>query len=151
MIKWFSKNKWVSDEENRSILEAISLAEMQTSGEIRVYIESRNPLVSTLERAHVIFQEMGMHATAQRNGVLIYLAVKDKEVAIIGDEGIHQKVGTTFWETRIQEMILCFKNNQLSNGLINCIGLVGQVLSEQFPYLEGQDKNELPNDIHFGK
>jgi uncharacterized membrane protein len=151
MIKWFSKHKWISDEENRSILEAISLAEMQTSGEIRVYIESRNPLVDTIERAKIVFFEMGMQSTAQRNGVLIYLAVKDKEVAIIGDEGIHAKVGTTFWEIRIREMILCFKNNQLSNGLINCIGMVGQVLSDQFPYIEGQDKNELPNDIHFGK
>ena len=151
MIKWFSKKRWLSEEENRLVTEAISKAELQTSGEIRVYIESRNPLVSTLERAHGIFQEMGMQATVQRNGVLIYLAVKDKEVAIIGDEGIHQKVGTIFWETRIQEMILCFKNNQLSNGLINCIGMVGQVLSDQFPYIEGQDKNELPNDIHFGK
>lgn len=151
MIKWFSKQKWVSDEENRLILEAISMAERETSGEIRVYIESRNPLIDTIERAKIIFIEMGMHATTQRNGVLIYLAVKDKEVAIVGDEGIHQKVGTIFWETRIQEMILCFKNNQLSSGLINCIGMVGQVLSDQFPYIEGQDRNELPNDIHFGK
>lgn len=151
MIRWFSKKKWLSEEENRMVTDAISKAELQTSGEIRVYIESRNPLMDTLERARSIFQEMGMHATAQRNGVLIYLAVKDREVAIIGDEGIHQQVGTAFWEDRISEMVNCFKHNHLTEGLTSCIGLVGQVLSEKFPYIEGQDKNELPNEIRFGK
>lgn len=150
MIKWFSRKRWLSEEENRLVTDAISKAELQTSGEIRVYLESRNPLISTLERAQFVFQEMGMHATAQRNGVLIYLAVKDREVAIIGDQGIHQQVGTAFWEERISEMVNCFKHNQLTDGLISCITLVGEVLSEKFPYLEGQDKNELPNEIRFG-
>jgi uncharacterized membrane protein len=147
----FFKKSLLSANDNQMVLQAIAKAERQTSGEIRVYIESRNPLVSTMDRAQEIFVRENMHATAERNGVLIYLATKDREVAIVGDEGIHTKVGSAFWEERIKEMLLCFRNNQLATGLTACIQMVGKVLSEQFPYVDGQDKNELSDDILFGK
>ena len=151
MFNFFPKKKLLLPEQERLVALAIEDAEKQTSGEIRVYMESRNPLMSTLDRAANLFVEMGMQKTEKRNGVLIYLATKDREVAIVGDEGIHHIVGTAYWNLRIEEMIACFKNNQVAPGLVNCINLVGAVLSEKFPYVSGSDKNELSDEIHYGK
>lgn len=151
MLSFFSKKSFLSPSDNNRVVESIRTAERQTSGEVRVFIESHNPLVSTIDRAKEIFVRENMHATAARNGVLIYLAMKDKEVAIWGDEGIHQLVGTAFWQTQVNEMLQLFKNNELTEGLCRCIHQVGQVLTDKFPYQEGTDKNELSDDILFGK
>ena len=151
MFNFFRKKFSLPEADNRKIITAIKSCEQLTSGEIRVYIESRNPLVNTIERASELFFKMQMQNTRQRNGVLLYLAVKDKEVALFGDEGIHQKVGTDFWNLQVSQMIGLFKNNQLTDGIVKCILEVGHVLIEKFPYDATEDKNELPDEIVFGK
>lgn len=151
MLGWFKKKSFLSDDDNKRIIEAIKSSEQLTSGEIRVYIESRNPLVNTIERASHIFFKMNMQQTKQRNAVLLYLAVKDKEVALFGDEGIHQQVGTEFWNHQVSQMISHFKENNLTDGILKCIAEVGNALIEKFPYNASDDKNELPDDIIFGK
>ena len=151
MFHFLQKKKLLSDADNNQIVEAIQATEQRTSGEIRVYIESRNPLVSTLERTQAIFFQMQMHQTRQRNAVLVYVAIKDKEVAIFGDQGIHQQVGTEFWNQQVAQMIHFFKENGLANGITQCVNEVGNVLVEKFPFMEGTDKNELPDSIVFGK
>lgn len=151
MFNFFRKKFSLPEVDNLKIIAAIKSCEQLTSGEIRVYIESRNPLVSTIERASELFFKLQMQNTRQRNGVLLYLAVKDKEVALFGDEGIHQKVGTEFWNHQVNQMISLFKNNQLADGIVNCISEVGSILIEKFPYDAIEDKNELPDEIVFGK
>jgi uncharacterized membrane protein len=151
MFGLFKKKPLFSDAENTRILEAIKSSEQLTSGEIRIYIESKNPLVSTIERASEIFFNLKMQETAQRNAVLLYLAYKDKEVAIFGDEGIHQQVGTEFWNNQVKQMVMLFKENNLSDGIVKCITEVGHVLIEKFPHQGNMDKNELPDEIVFGK
>jgi uncharacterized membrane protein len=151
MLGLFKKKSLLPSADNKRIIEAIKASELLTSGEIRIYIESKNPLVNTLERAAELFFKMQMQNTRQRNGVLVYLAVKDREVALFGDEGIHQKVGTEFWNLQVSQMIGLFKNNQLTDGIVKCISEVGHVLIEQFPYDATEDKNELSDEIVFGK
>lgn len=151
MFNFFRKKFSLPEADNRKIIAAIKSCEQLTSGEIRVYIESRNPQVNTIERASELFFKMQMQNTRQRNGVLLYLAVKDKEVALFGDEGIHQKVGTEFWNQQVGQMISLFKNNQLTDGIVKCISEVGHVLAEKFPYDATEDKNELSDEIVFGK
>jgi uncharacterized membrane protein len=151
MFGLFKKKPLFSDAENAKIVEAIKSSEQLTSGEIRIYIESKNPLVSTIDRASEIFFNLKMQQTAQRNAVLLYLAYKDKEVAIFGDEGIHQQVGTEFWNNQVKQMVMLFKENNLSEGIVKCITEVGHVLIEKFPYQGNMDKNELPDEIVFGK
>lgn len=150
MFSIFKKKRFLSDAENKRIVEALKSTELLTSGEIRIFIESRNPLVSTMERAMSVFFELQMEKTQQRNAVLLYIAVKDKEVALFGDEGIHQQVGLVFWNQQVQQMIELFKENNLTDGIVKCLVEVGQVLVEKFPYKEGLDKNELPDEIVFG-
>ena len=151
MLGFFNKKSLLSEADNKRIVEAIRATEQLTSGEIRVYMESRNPLVSTIERAQIIFLQLNMHATAQHNGVLLYVAVKDKEVALIGDQGIHEQVGTEFWNFQVKQMIGFFKENNLADGMVKCIAQVGEVLIEKFPYDPLTEKNELPDDGVFGK
>ena len=151
MFGLFKKKPLFSDAENARIVEAIKSSEQLTSGEIRIYIESKNPLVSTIERASEIFFNLKMQQTNQRNAVLLYLAYKDKEVAIFGDEGIHQQVGTEFWNNQVKQMVMLFKENNLSEGIVKCITEVGHVLIEKFPHQGIMDKNELPDEIVFGK
>ena len=151
MFGLFKKRPLFSDAENARIVEAIKSSEQLTSGEIRIYIESKNPLVSTIERASDIFFNLKMQETQQRNAVLLYLAYKGKEVAIFGDEGIHQQVGTEFWNNQVKQMVMLFKENNLTEGIVKCITEVGHVLIEKFPYQGNMDKNELPDEIVFGK
>lgn len=138
-------------DENERIVAAIREAEKRTSGEVRIYIEQTNPLVDTLERASFLFFKLKMEQTDQRNAVLLYIAIKHRELALFGDTGIHEKVGNEYWEKEVSEMLKCFKENNLVDGIVNCIKHIGETLREKFPYIPTEDKNELPDEIIFGK
>lgn len=151
MLRIFKSKPFFNAEESGIILKAIQQCETSTSGEIRVYIEAKNPLVSTLERAMEIFTDLQMHLTEERNAVLLYIAHKHKEVALVADEGIYKKVGQPFWDEEVKKMLDKFKNEKLAEGIEHCVRDVGQVLQETFPYNPDIDKNELPDEIVFGK
>ena len=144
-------NKFFTPGEQERIVEAIRLAELTTSGEIRVYIESKNPLVDTVERAKEIFYNLEMDNTAHRNGVLLYMATKDHELALFGDEGIHEKVGTAYWQDAVRQMLASIDNRDMCYAIENCLATIGTTLQNEFPYEAATDKNELPDDIVFGK
>jgi uncharacterized membrane protein len=136
----------VSDQ-NR-IIEAIRLAELETSGEIRVHIEEHCP-GDPMERAKEMFFSLNMHQTAQQNGVIIYLALLDKKFAILGDKGIHDKVTDNFWQAEKDLMKSYFVKSEYTEGLVQAIEQVGEKLKVNFPY-QKNDTNELSNDISFG-
>lgn len=145
------KKDFVTPEENEAIISAIRSTENRTSGEIRVFLESRNEYMEPLDRAAEVFINLKMHMTHHRNAVLLYIAVKDHEVALFGDQGIHEQVGTQFWNEEVKHMLTFFRENHLADGIIHCIRHVGEVLCEKFPYDRKEDKNELPDEIVFGK
>ena len=142
--------KFFSDEENNDIVQAIRHAELTTSGEIRLFVESKNKFVDSIDRAEELFFKMQMDKTEHRNGVLVYVAMKDKQLALFGDEGIYEILGPAFWNAAVKEMIADFSGNKISEGLQTCIKKIGLVLTEKFPYEADTDKNELPDDIVFG-
>lgn len=143
--------QFFSDADREKIVAAIQKAEQNTSGEIRVFIENHCEYVDSIDRAREIFGSLKMEQTALRNGVLLYLALKDKQLSIFGDQGIHQKVGTEFWEKELGKMISFFQQEDYANGIANIIIEIGRTLSTHFPYDARTDKNELPDDIVFGK
>ena len=151
MFSFFKKKPPFTVAENERIVASIRNAEKRTSGEVRVYVEPKNPLVNVLERAALIFSKLKMQETDHRNAVLLYMAIEDKELALYGDKGIHEKVGEEYWEQQVQEMLKNFKNDNLVDGIVNCITHIGETLSEKFPYSATEDKNELPDEIIFGK
>jgi uncharacterized membrane protein len=151
MFTLFNTPQFLSTSERDLVIQAIKEAERQTSGEIRVFIESRCKFVDPIDRAGEIFWSLQMDRTQERNAVLIYVAVKDHQMAILGDEGIHQKVGSEFWRSEISKMRLHFQREHYMDALVLVIADIGQALVNHFPYDNKGDKNELPDDIVFGK
>jgi uncharacterized membrane protein len=148
----FAKRKeFFSHNEQERIINAIRLAEQQTSGEIRVYTESRCRFVDPLDRAAEVFWGLKMDLTKDRNGVLVYIAMKDRQFAILADQGIHEKVGQVFWNEEVSVMKKHFSNALPADAIEAVITDVGQALRTHFPYDRTTDKNELPDDLVFGK
>lgn len=141
--------KYFSAEDRLQIINAIRVAETDTSGEIRVHVEN-HCLDNVLDRAAYIFGKLEMHKTWDRNGILFYLAVKDRKFAILGDVGIHEKVPENFWEEITGEALTKFKENKFAEGLAEGIIKAGKQLREHFPFEKG-DVNELSDEISFGE
>ncbi len=129
--------------------QAIAQAELQTSGEIRVHIDNRCK-EAVLDRAAFLFEELEMHQTEARNGVLIYLALQDKKLAILGDAGINAKVPEDFWNRIKSEMIQACAAGRYVDAIVQAVLSAGEQLKVHFPY-QSDDENELPNNISFGK
>jgi len=151
MFSLFKKREFFSAEEKEQIVEAIRLAERETSGEIRVYVESRNAYVDAIDRAAEIFFKLRMQDTEHRNAVLLYIAMDHHELALYADEGIYQKAGAEYWNAAVKNMIAQISDNNISQGIVQCVLQVGQTLKEKFPYIPAEDKNELPDEIVFGR
>lgn len=152
MFSFFTSPKpLLSDAQQTELLQAIRLAEQQTSGEIRVFLERRCRYVDATDRAAEVFFSHGMQQTTQRNAVLIYLATQDHQVAIWGDQGIHEKLGPRYWQERVQEMLQLFSKEDYLQGLLGCVEATGQALRQHFPYDRSTDRNELSDDILFGR
>ena len=133
--------------EEDQILRAIKDAEKDTSGEIKVHIDF-NIYPDTMKRARKIFVESGMRKTKLKNGVLFYLSISDKNFAIIGDNGIDEKVPDNFWELTKNIVVEHFKKDSFVRGLAEGIKKAGEQLAIFFPY-EKSDINELPDSISY--
>jgi uncharacterized membrane protein len=150
-IPFLSKKDFFSEEEKKLIVQAIRDAEHQTSGEIRVYVESRCRFVDAIDRATEVFTMLKMEQTKGHNAVLIYLAVKDRQLAIFGDYAIHEKVGEEFWQKEVRLMLSQFQKDHYSEAMVKVIHEIGAALKYHFPYDRQTDINELPDDIVFGR
>ena len=136
---------FLTQDEEAQIIEAIRKAEKNTSGEIRVHLETHTEL-DAFERAAEVFELLHMNNTKNSNGVLIYVAVDDRTLVILGDSGINEVVPSNFWESTKDVIISHFKNGAMKQGLVDGILKAGQQLKEHFPDKQG-DSNELPNEI----
>lgn len=137
----------LNHDEDRRVVEAIKQAELNTSGEIKVHIENRCK-GNVEERSLYVFNRLKINETQQRNGVLIYLAVKDHKFAILGDEGINKVVGAGFWNDVKDLMLNHFKEGRFAEGLEEGIMRCGEKLKTHFPY-QSDDINEIPDDISY--
>lgn len=136
-----------TEAEEKRIVLAVKEAENDTSGEIRVHVDrycKTNPLL----KAQNLFTHLKLNETELKNGVIIYVSIDDKQVAVYGDQGINDLVEPDFWDTTLQKMTDLFKNGQLVDGI--CAGLkeAGERLKEHFPKLDN-DINELPDEISY--
>ena len=139
---------FLTKEEELAIVEAIQMAENATSGEIRVHLEKTTSM-DPFDRAMEVFHDLNMDATALKNGVLIYVAVKDKAFIICGDKGINDVVPNDFWDCTKDIMMAQFKSGNFKQGLIEGIARAGEQLQKYFPFQEN-DNNELSNEISRG-
>ena len=144
-----SARRFFSKREKNEIQKAILNAELDTSGEIRVHIETLCD-AEVLDRAAYLFKKIGMQNTELRNGILIYLAVESHKFAIIGDKGINAVVPENFWDDIKNKMAAHFEKGEFVIGLSEGIESTGKQLKKHYPR-HSDDINELPDEISFGK
>lgn len=144
-----SAKSFFTKQQQDDIKQAILKAELDTSGEVRIHIENTCK-GEVLDRAAFIFEKLKMQKTELRNGVLFYLAIKNKKFAILGDKGINASVPENFWDEIKQKMQEHFKEENFTEGLIEGISIAGEKLKKHFPY-HSDDINELSDEISFGK
>ena len=143
----FSKD-FFTPSQQESIQASIATAELNTSGEIRLHVDDKcsgDPVAKAIK----VFEKLKMHETELRNGVLIYVAIKDKKLAILGDKGINEAVSDDFWDAIKNDLVFRFKEGKYTEGLVEGIHASGEQLKTHFPY-QSDDTNELSNDISFG-
>ena len=137
--------EFLTEEDEKEVVEAIQQAEKKTSGEIRVHIEKTSK-GDIWDRAMEVFHLLKMDNTKQDNGVLIYVAIEDKNFIIYGDKGINKVVPPDFWESTKDEIVVEFKKGDFKQGLVNGILKAGEQLQQHFPWSEG-NTNELSDKI----
>jgi len=128
-----------------AVTRAIARAEGRTSGEIRVHLEATCPGDPT-PRAVAVFERLGMHRTARRNGVLIYVAIEDRKLAVIGDAGVHERVAPDYWQGLSGTLVAHFREGRPRDGLVTAIREVGEELRRHFPRAP-DDRDELSDEV----
>jgi uncharacterized membrane protein len=140
--------RFLSEQDLEAMREAIAREEQGTAGEIRVHLDHRCP-GDPLARAVEVFERLGMHRTAARSGVLIYLAVADRKLAVIGDRGIHERLGQEYWEALVRAVAADLAAARPRDGLLRAVREVGVALRRHVPR-GPRDTNELSDDVSLG-
>ena len=140
--------KLLSEADLEVVTRAIREAEAHTSAEIRVHVDARCP-GDAVARAVQVFERLGMHRTAERHGVLIYVAIGDKKLAVIGDRGIHERAGEGYWQDLLGAATSHFREARPRDGLVHALRELGQVLRRHFPRRR-DDVNELGDEVSIG-
>jgi uncharacterized membrane protein len=138
--------EFISHLNHDCIVEAIREAELKTSGQIRIYIQRGELKGDPLESAQKMFGQLKMHETADRNAVLIYVAPRARKLAVVGDQGIHQKCGDALWQEVVAKMTDHFKKERFTDAIVDAVHELGRVLAGHFPHRAG-GQNELSDDI----
>lgn len=138
---------FLSNNDLASLVEAIKTAENNSTGEIRVHIDSTTE-TQNAKAAFEIFKSLNMEHTAQRNAVLFHVNFEQKYFTIIGDTGIHKVVKQSFWDKIHDEATAEFSKKNYCEGLKNAILKTGIELKKYFP-INGKNENELSNEISF--
>lgn len=144
-MDFFLRKPQLGKEAEARIVQAISMAEKSTRAELRVHLTHKIKK-DIFTDAQIVFHKLGLYKTELRSAVLVYVVPKEKQFAIIGDIGIHEKVTDAFWNAVRDEMTESFKNGDIADGIIKGVELAGEKLAEYFPAI-GHNPNELSNEI----
>jgi uncharacterized membrane protein len=140
--------QFMSDADLEAVRRAITEAESGTAAEIRVHLDHRCP-GDAIARATLVFERLGMHRTAGRHGVLIYVAISHRKLAVIGDQGIHVRVGGTYWQGLVTDVLAHFRDKRPRDGLLHAVAELGAALHQHFPR-DPDDRNELSDEVSIG-
>lgn len=141
---------FLTEAEQKRIVEAIGKAELRTSGEIRVHVEPKCKTADPVKRAVAVFDSLRMYETKERNGVLIYVAYQSRKFAIIGDCGINNRVSDGFWDEEKSTMLKHLSAGNAADGICQVIAQVGESLAEYFPWTP-DDVNEQSDEISYSE
>jgi len=138
--------EFLSRLDHNRIVGAIREAEAKTSGQIRVYVQRGELAGDPVTEARKQFHKLGMEATKERNGVLIFVLPRARKFAVLGDKGVHQKCGDEFWQQLVERMRSHFQNENFTDAMVEAIEEVGKLLARHFP-ITSAPRNELPDEI----
>ncbi len=144
-----SRRKLMKTVDVERVRAAVAAAERCTSGEVRVSV-ARFFWGSVRGAAELAFARLGMAKTKDRNGVLFFIVPARKKFVVLGDLGIHAKVGQEFWESLAGLMSGHFRKGEFTEGLVAAIEAAGRQLAAHFPYDAAVDVNELADEVDFG-
>lgn len=150
LFSFHKKKQFFTPEQQHRMVQAVQQAEKNTSGEVRIFVESKCEYMDAVDRARDIFFSLKMEKTKDRNAVLLYMAIDDRQLALFADEGIYQRLGQEYWDNEAKKMINAFTKDDYTGGVCLVVEEIGQALKKEFPY-QSTDKNELPDQIVFGK
>ncbi len=150
LFSFHKKKQFFTPEQQHRMVQAVQQAEKNTSGEVRIFVESKCEYMDAVDRARDIFFSLKMEKTKDRNAVLLYMAIDDRQLALFADEGIYQRLGQEYWDNKAKKMINAFTKDDYTGGVCLVVEEIGQALKKEFPY-QSTDKNELPDQIVFGK
>ena len=148
--------RWVrkvfTERDLEEIAAAVGRVERVAAAEVRVHLERyvhhrRGETPDPLRRAQDVFHHLGMHKTRHRNGVLVYLALEDRKLAIVGDEGIHARVGDEYWSGIRDTMVRHLRAEAARDAVVHAVDDLGRMLARHFPPGPGDDPNELSNEV----
>lgn len=141
--------KFLSPEEEKRVIQAIQAAEANTTGEIRIHLQKKLRRTAW-EDAVMVFHDLNMSNTAERNGVLLFIAPANHQLVIIGDQGIHDKVLAHFWVEVRDKILEHFRQGDFATGICVGVDMIGEKLKAYFPAVANQvNENELPDDISY--
>lgn len=146
----FFRRRLISKDDERRIVASIKEAELNTSGEIRVHVESFCEGGDPVARAIYLFDLLGMQNTVARNGVLIYVALKSHLFAIIGDTGVDAVIPKGFWSGICDVLAADFSEGKIAEGICRAVASAGELLKKDFPHGE-DDINEQSDEVSFGR
>lgn len=151
LLPW--KKRAILDEESQQrVVACIKEAEGKTTGEVRVFVERKCAYMNAMDRAVELFGKLAMYKTEMRNATIVYLAVDDRQFALFGDTAIYEKAGgPAFWEQAASRLKEYLKKDEVTEGLCACVTELGHALATHFPFGPNITKNELPDEIVFGK
>lgn len=133
--------------EQKAIVEAVRIAELNTTSELKVHVESHCRAADPYSRAVQLLTELGLHLTEARNGVLIYVALHDRRFAIVGDSGIGEGAHFELWKESNRRMSIAFRRGAFGEGIIEALRELGGRLAKRFPALPGAGRDEVENEI----
>ena len=152
MLSFLKKKPMLDKKAQQVIVDAIKVAESNTSGEIRVFMEHHCTYMDAVVRAEEIFAKLEMNKTEAHNAILIYVALTDRQFALFGGKAIYELAGgALFWDNAAKKLTGHLVKNEIAEGLANCIKELGLALATHFPLTSTENKNELPDEIVFGK
>jgi len=111
---------------------AIREAEKKTSGEIRVVV-ARHRTGNPVGAAQRHFDKLGLARAGRRNAVLILVSPRSRNFAVVGDKGVHDKCGESFWTELAAAMGGYFKRGEFTEGVVHGVERAGALLAEHFP------------------
>ncbi|GAA4469739.1 hypothetical protein GCM10023093_29700 [Nemorincola caseinilytica] len=152
MFSLSPRKDFLDEGSQKKVVACIANAESRTTGEIRVFMEPQCTYVDAMDRAKELFVQMGMEKTVMRNAVIVYVAYDDRQFALFGDKAIYELAGgPEFWQKAAATLSGHMRNGEYTLGLCNCIDELGNALATHFPADPNITKNELPDEIVFGK